>query len=171
MVIDGAKLLTGAALLVAAAVGYAAALLPTTSAMFATLDRKVAGDIVAIVFQRYAWVQYGLMTVAMALVAVARIRYNAGSVLAVALMAGLLVFHVSWDANRRATSNLRQTITVMEGYTLQSPETLQKARASFGILHGVTMIMLLIVLILGTAVAWILGQDAVNASGILRRLL
>lgn len=171
MVVDGAKLLTGAALLVAAAVGYAAALLPATSAMFGALDRKVAGDIVAVVFQRYALVQYGLMGVAMALVAVARTRYNAGSVLAVALMAGLLVFHVSWDANRRATGNLRQTITAMESDPQQAAETLEKARASFGILHGVSMIMLLIVLVLGTAVAWILGQDAVNASGILRRLL
>lgn len=168
---DGAKLLTAAALLVAAGVGYAAALLPSTSAMFAALDRKVAGDVVAVVFQRYALVQYGLMGVAMALVAVARTRYNAGSVLAVALMAGLLIFHVGWDANRRATANLRQTITAMEQDPQQPKDTLDKARASFGILHGVSMVMLLLVLILGTAVAWILGQDAVNASGILRRLL
>ena len=51
------------------------------------------------------------------------------------------------------------------------PDTLAKARASFGILHGVSMVMLLFVLVLGLTVAWIAGRDAVTASGLLRRLL
>ena len=171
MTIDGAKLLSAAALLVAGAVGYAASLLPSTSAMFAVLESKVAGNIVAVVFQRYAIVQYMLMVLATVLAAVARTRYKAGSTLAMALVACLLVFHLAWDANRRATANLRQTIATMEQSGQASADTLEKARASFGILHGVSMVMLLIVMLLGVAVAWILAQDAVNASGILRRLL
>ena len=171
MAVDGAKLLTAAALLVAMAVGYAASLLPSTSAVFAALERRAAGDIVAVVFQRYAWVQYALLGAAMVLVALARQRYAAGTTLVVALMAGLLVLHLGWDANRRATANLKQAIVAMEQAEQTNPDTLAKARASFGILHGVSMVMLLFVLVLGLTVAWIAGRDAVTASGLLRRLL